>query len=67
MIMPGMSGRATYVGLKSISTGVKVLLMSGYTMNEEVQAILELGVRGFLSKPYSVEQLARELENLTGA
>jgi DNA-binding NarL/FixJ family response regulator len=35
-------------------------------MNEEVQAILELGVRGFLSKPYSVEQLARELENLTG-
>ena len=65
MIMPGMSGRATYVGLKAISAGVKVLLMSGYTMNEEVQAILELGVRGFLSKPYSVEALARELENLT--
>jgi signal transduction histidine kinase len=67
MIMPGMSGRATYVGLKAISAGVKVLLMSGYTMNEEVQAILELGVRGFLSKPYSVEALARELETLTTA
>ena len=66
MIMPGMSGRATYVALRELDPKVRALLMSGYTMNEEVQAILDLGVRGFLSKPYSMEALARELETLTG-
>ncbi len=66
MIMPGMSGRATYVALRALEPGVRVLLMSGYTMNEEVQGILDLGVRSYLSKPYSMEALARELEILTG-
>ncbi|MDP1822300.1 MAG: response regulator [Archangium sp.] len=64
MIMPGLSGRATYLALRELAPGVKVLLMSGYTMNEEVQAILDLGVRSFLSKPYSMEALAHELELL---
>ncbi|MDP2275177.1 MAG: response regulator [Archangium sp.] len=65
MIMPGLSGRATYLALRELDPQVRVLLMSGYTMNEEVQAILDLGVRGFLSKPYSMDALARELELLT--
>ena len=65
MIMPGLSGRATYLALRELDPEVQVLLMSGYTMNEEVQAILELGVRGFLSKPYSMAALARELGLLT--
>ena len=65
MIMPGLSGRATYLALRELAPAVKVLLMSGYTMNEEVQGILELGVRSFLSKPYSMEALAHELALLT--
>jgi len=64
LVMPGMNGRDTYLSLRAISPDVKVLLMSGYSMNEEVEAILELGVRSFLSKPYSMEALARELEAL---
>jgi len=35
--------------------------MSGYTLNEEVQQILDLGVRSFVSKPYSLETLASVL------
>ena len=65
LVMPGLSGRDTYLALRALSPGVRVLLMSGYSMNEEVEAILELGVRSFLSKPYSMEALARELELLT--
>ena len=65
MVMPGLSGRDTYLALRAVTPDVRVLLMSGYTMNEEVEAILELGVRSFLSKPYSMEALARELEVLT--
>jgi signal transduction histidine kinase/ActR/RegA family two-component response regulator len=64
MIMPGMGGQATYLGLRDIDPDVRVLLMSGYTLNEEVQGILDLGVRGFLSKPYSTEALATALAEL---
>ena len=35
--------------------------MSGYAKNEDVQALLEQGARGFVMKPYSVEVLARSL------
>ena len=65
LVMPGLSGKDTYLALRALSPGVRVLLMSGYTINDEVEAILELGVRSFLSKPYSMEALARELELLT--
>ena len=64
LVMPGLSGRDTYLSLRALAPDVRVLLMSGYTLNEEVEAILELGVRSFLSKPYSMETLARELELL---
>jgi two-component system cell cycle sensor histidine kinase/response regulator CckA len=61
VIMPGMSGRATYTAMRAVDPSVTVLLMSGYTKNEEVQALLEEGARGFVMKPYSVESLARTL------
>ena len=35
--------------------------MSGYTMNEDVQAMLDAGARGFVTKPYSIDTLARSL------
>lgn len=64
MVMPQMSGRATYLALREIEPEVAVLLMSGYAVNEEVQEILDLGVRAFLPKPHSVEQLAEALATM---
>ena len=58
MVMPVMSGKATYLALRELDPDVPVLLMSGYAVNEEVQQILDLGVKGFVAKPHSVEQLA---------
>ncbi|MBL0214643.1 MAG: response regulator [Myxococcales bacterium] len=67
MVMPVMSGRATYLALREIDPAVPVLLMSGYAVNEEVQQILDLGVKGFVAKPHSVEQLAEALAQVVGA
>ena len=58
MVMPGMSGKATFLALRDLEPNVAVLLVSGYAVNEEVQQILDLGVKGFLPKPHSIEQLA---------
>jgi signal transduction histidine kinase/CheY-like chemotaxis protein len=61
MVMPGMNGKATYLALREIDPNVPVVLMSGYTLNDEVQEILDLGVKTFVSKPYSVDALATAL------
>ena len=64
MVMPGMTGKATYLGLREIDPSVIVLLMSGHTLNEQVQEILDLGVRSFVSKPYSIAVLAKAMAEL---
>ncbi len=64
LAMPGMSGKATYVALKELDAVVPVVLMSGYTHTAEVQEILDLGVKAFLPKPYSVDSLATVLASL---
>jgi CheY-like chemotaxis protein len=65
MVMPGMAGRQTYLGLREINSKVAVLLMSGHTLNEQVQEILDLGVRSFVTKPYSIAALAAAMVELT--
>ncbi|CAN5864367.1 hypothetical protein BH11MYX3_BH11MYX3_02300 [soil metagenome] len=64
MVMPVMSGKATYLALREIDPAVPVLLMTGYAVNDEVQAILDLGVKGFVAKPHSVDQLAAALAQM---
>ena len=64
MVMPGMTGRAAYLALRDVDPEVPVLLMSGHTLNEHVQEILDLGVRNFVSKPYSIGTLAKAIAEL---
>ncbi|HSD89718.1 MAG TPA: response regulator, partial [Kofleriaceae bacterium] len=61
MIMPGMNGSAAFAAIREIDPGANVLLMSGYSMNEDVQTLLDAGARGFVTKPYAPEALARSL------
>jgi len=64
MIMPGMSGAETFERLKAIDPGVKVLLSSGYTLNGQAGDILQRGCRGFIQKPFTIEQLSRKIREI---
>jgi signal transduction histidine kinase/CheY-like chemotaxis protein len=64
MMMPGMPGRATYLALREVDSNVSVMLMSGHALNEQVQEILDLGVKSFVSKPYSLAGLAAAMAEL---
>ncbi|GAB4333643.1 MAG: hypothetical protein Kow0089_02390 [Desulfobulbaceae bacterium] len=58
MIMdPGMNGRETYEQIIKIKPHQKTLFVSGYSKNEEVEKALLLGVDGFVSKPFTLEQI----------
>jgi two-component system, cell cycle sensor histidine kinase and response regulator CckA len=61
MIMPEMNGRETLIKLMEIDKNVRVLLSSGYSINGEAKSILELGCKGFIQKPFRVEELSRKI------
>ena len=64
MIMPEMSGRATYEELKKINPAAKILLVSGYSLNKQVEELLDLGCNGFIQKPFDIIELSRTLREV---
>jgi PAS domain S-box-containing protein len=64
VIMPGMSGKDTYVQLKQINPDVKVLLISGYSPNRQVEELIDLGCKGFLQKPFDVFNLSQKISEI---
>jgi signal transduction histidine kinase/ActR/RegA family two-component response regulator len=64
LVMPVMGGRETFRALHAIDPEVKVLLITGYGLNHEAQELLDLGVRGFLAKPFSIAELSTALARL---
>lgn len=64
MIMPEMSGKDTYAQLKQINPAVKVLLISGYSSNQQVKEIMGLGCSGFLQKPFDIFRLSQKINEV---
>jgi PAS domain S-box-containing protein len=61
MIMPEMGGGETYDRLKEIDPEIKVLLCSGYSLSGQAEDILNRGCKGFIQKPFNMEQLSRRI------
>ena len=64
MIMPEMSGGETFDKLKEINPDVKVLLSSGYSLNGQAEEILRRGCKGFMQKPFSLEELSKRIREV---
>lgn len=59
VVMPQMDGRALVRALRERHPGIKTLVMTGYTVNDELEDLEELGITGILEKPFEVPALAR--------
>ncbi len=58
MIMePGMNGRETFEQILKTNPTQKAITISGFSEDEEVNKIRELGIVQFIKKPYTVEQI----------
>ncbi|MBW1636194.1 MAG: response regulator [Deltaproteobacteria bacterium] len=53
----GMNGRETYEEMLKINPQQKAIVISGFSENEELVKIQELGVSHFIRKPYTLDQL----------
>jgi two-component system cell cycle sensor histidine kinase/response regulator CckA len=64
MIMPGISGGETFDRLREITSGIKVLLASGYSIDGEAQTIMDRGCNGFIQKPFRLATLSSKIREM---
>ncbi len=65
MSMPGMDGLATLEALRDIDPEIKIIISSGYSEQAASQHFAGKNITGFLQKPYSLEQLQRQISAIT--
>ncbi len=65
MIMPEMSGSQTYDALREVMPNVKVLVSSGYSIDEQAREMLARGCKGFIKKPFDIATLSSKLRALS--
>jgi len=62
--MPRYTGREVFSELVKIDPSVKVLLTSGFGLDDRTIPLLEMGVKGFLKKPFTLDQLLESIDNI---
>lgn len=61
IVMPAMDGLTTIRTLQKINPQVKIIAVSGLVSHDKINAITEIGVKAFLSKPYTAKQLLQTI------
>lgn len=64
MIMPEMNGLETFLKLKKQNPDIKVLLSTGYSIDEKAQEMLRQGCKGYILKPYSVIDFSHKIREV---
>jgi two-component system cell cycle sensor histidine kinase/response regulator CckA len=64
LIMPDQSGKETFSQLKSMNPHVRVLLSSGYSLDDDAAAIMRKGCNGFIQKPFDLELLSNKIREV---
>jgi signal transduction histidine kinase/CheY-like chemotaxis protein len=67
LVMPRLSGLATYEQLRQINPACVVLVSSGYSVDGEAQKVLDAGAQAFIQKPFVATELLHRLSDLLNA
>jgi len=64
LIMPGMNGRQAFAEIKKIQENSKILISTGYTVDGEIEDLLNQGCQGFIKKPFSLNEFSHALRKI---
>ncbi|WOO41518.1 ATP-binding protein [Rubellicoccus peritrichatus] len=67
MIMPHMSGRDCFIEMQKIDPKVKVVLSSGFCRDEDINELMDVGLCGFIGKPYRTATLSHVVSRVMQA
>ena len=64
LVMPIMDGKQVFYEIKTMVPEIKVLVSTGFNVDEEVGALLKEGCHGFLQKPFSMDKFSKVLREI---
>ncbi|WGV23533.1 hybrid sensor histidine kinase/response regulator [Halotia branconii] len=64
MLMPSMDGINTIRTLQKINPDVKIIAVSGLSTSDKVDTAYEIGIKAFLPKPYTTNQLLQAISKI---
>lgn len=64
--MPRMGGEETFRRIKSINPNVKLIFISGYLEIDKKQELENLGIKGFIQKPFKAHEILKLIDNIIG-
>jgi CheY-like chemotaxis protein len=64
LVMPRMGGQALFHALRQRDPAVKVVLLTGHPMQDELEELGAHGLSGWMLKPPNLEKLAQLLERV---
>jgi len=66
LLMPVISGKDTFYMLKEIDEDIRIIICSGFIKHEVIDELMKSGARGFLSKPFRIDELSRMIGSVAG-
>ena len=57
MLMPDMDGRRTYELMREIDPEIPVFIATGFGREDISRSLLDMGVRGVVTKPFHIEDI----------
>ncbi|RPI54191.1 MAG: PAS domain S-box protein [Deltaproteobacteria bacterium] len=64
LIMPGTNGGEVYNQMKALNPDVRVILSSGYSLNDEASEVFKRGANAFIQKPFSIVELSYKIREV---
>lgn len=64
LIMPGIGGKNCLDQILALDPSARVVIASGYSVDESARQELESKVKGYINKPFEFNQILREVRRL---
>ncbi|WP_020586158.1 hybrid sensor histidine kinase/response regulator [Desulfobacter curvatus] len=64
LVMPVMDGKETFYRIQKLDPGIKMLISSGVSIDEETKMMLRGGCHKFLQKPFSMDRFSRVIREI---
>ncbi len=64
VMMPGMNGVESFLEIRKLKPGAKVIMMTGYSVEQLLAQAIDNGAYGVLQKPVAMEEVLKVLERV---
>ena len=64
LIMPEMNGKQAFAEIKKIREDSKILISTGYAVDDKIEELLNKGCQGFIRKPFSLNEFSYALRKI---